>query len=45
MNFALRCSLNCVGKLIYSFNVSLRLLENRTFPGGTVLLRYAAKHD
>jgi len=25
--------------------ISLRLLENRTFPGGTVLLRYAAKHD
>lgn len=25
--------------------VSLRLLENRTFPGGTVLLRYEAKHD
>ena len=25
--------------------ISLRLLENRTFPGGTVLLRYEAKHD
>jgi dihydrofolate reductase len=25
--------------------ISLRLVENRTFPGGTVLLRYAAKHD
>ncbi|MGB3333225.1 MAG: dihydrofolate reductase family protein [Mycobacterium sp.] len=25
--------------------ISLRLLENRTFPGGTVLLRYAAKQD
>lgn len=25
--------------------ISLRLLENRTFPGGTVLLRYAAKND
>ncbi len=25
--------------------MSLRLLENRTFPGGTVLLRYEAKHD
>jgi dihydrofolate reductase len=25
--------------------ISLRLLENRTFPGGTVLLRYAAKPD
>lgn len=25
--------------------ISLRLLENRTFTGGTVLLRYAAKHD
>lgn len=25
--------------------ISLRLLENRTFPGGTVLLRYAATHD
>jgi dihydrofolate reductase len=25
--------------------ISLRLLENRTFPGGTVLLRYAAKTD
>lgn len=25
--------------------ISLRLLENRTFPGGTVLLRYAAKSD
>ncbi|WP_370333618.1 AMP-binding protein [Mycolicibacterium hippocampi] len=25
--------------------ISLRLLENRTFPCGTVLLRYAAKHD
>ncbi len=25
--------------------ISLRLLENRTFPGGTVLLRYAAKRD
>ncbi|AYJ49833.1 dihydrofolate reductase family protein [Rhodococcus sp. P1Y] len=25
--------------------ITLRLLENRTFPGGTVLLRYEAKHD
>ncbi|MGW5521932.1 dihydrofolate reductase family protein [Gordonia sp. NPDC003950] len=25
--------------------MSLRLLENRTFPGGTVLLRYAAQRD
>lgn len=25
--------------------ISLRLLENRTFPGGTVLLRYSAEHD
>lgn len=25
--------------------ISLRLLENRTFPGGTVLLRYEAKSD
>jgi dihydrofolate reductase len=25
--------------------ISLRLLENRTFPGGTVLLRYEATHD
>ncbi|GAB90777.1 hypothetical protein GORHZ_117_00410 [Gordonia rhizosphera NBRC 16068] len=25
--------------------ISLRLLENRTFAGGTVLLRYEAKHD
>ena len=25
--------------------ISLRLLESRTFPGGTVLLRYAAKRD
>ena len=25
--------------------ISLRLLENRTFPGGTVLLRYEAKRD
>ncbi|GAA4638428.1 dihydrofolate reductase family protein [Mycolicibacterium sediminis] len=25
--------------------VSLRLLENRTFPGGAVLLRYEATHD
>jgi riboflavin biosynthesis pyrimidine reductase len=25
--------------------ISLRLLENRTFPGGTVLLRYEVKHD
>jgi hypothetical protein len=25
--------------------ISLRLLEDRTFPGGTVLLRYEAKHD
>lgn len=25
--------------------MSLRLLENRTFPGGTILLRYEAKHD
>lgn len=25
--------------------ISLRLLENRTFPGGAVLLRYGAKHD
>lgn len=25
--------------------ISLRLLENRTFPGGTVLLRYEAKHE
>src|SRR5262245_8785159 len=25
--------------------ISLRLLENRTFPGGTVLLQYEAKHD
>jgi dihydrofolate reductase len=25
--------------------MSLRLLENRTFPGGTVLLRYAAKNE
>ncbi|ODQ94031.1 dihydrofolate reductase family protein [Mycolicibacterium holsaticum] len=25
--------------------ISLRLLENRTFPGGTVLLRYEAKQD
>lgn len=25
--------------------MSLRLLENRTFPGGTVLLRYEAKRD
>ncbi len=25
--------------------IPLRLVENRTFPGGTVLLRYAAKHD
>ncbi|MFL0275346.1 dihydrofolate reductase family protein [Mycobacterium sp. SMC-19] len=25
--------------------ISLRLLENRTFPGGTVLLRYAATQD
>lgn len=25
--------------------ISLRLVENRTFPGGTVLLRYAAKQD
>ncbi|BBX15485.1 deaminase [Mycolicibacterium duvalii] len=25
--------------------ISLRLVENRTFPGGTVLLRYATKHD
>jgi dihydrofolate reductase len=25
--------------------ISLRLIENRTFPGGTVLLRYEAKHD
>ncbi|ORA10810.1 dihydrofolate reductase family protein [Mycobacterium asiaticum] len=24
--------------------ISLRLLENRTFPGGTVLLRYEVKH-
>ena len=26
-------------------SISLRLLENRTFPGGTVLLRYEAKDD
>lgn len=25
--------------------LSLRLVENRTFPGGTVLLRYQVKHD
>lgn len=25
--------------------ITLRLLENRTFPGGTILLRYEAKHD
>lgn len=25
--------------------ISLRLLENRTFPGGTVLLRYEARRD
>jgi hypothetical protein len=25
--------------------ISLRLLENRAFPGGTVLLRYAAEYD
>ena len=25
--------------------ISLRLLENRTFPGGAVLLRYEAKRD
>lgn len=25
--------------------ISLRLVENRTFPGGTVLLRYEAKRD
>jgi dihydrofolate reductase len=25
--------------------ISLRLLENRTFPGGTILLRYEPKHD
>jgi len=25
--------------------IALRLLENRTFPNGTVLLRYAAKND
>jgi dihydrofolate reductase len=25
--------------------ISLRLVENRTFPGGVVLLRYAAKND
>ena len=25
--------------------ISLRLLENRTFPGGTVLLRYGVKRD
>ena len=25
--------------------ISLRLLENRSFPGGTVLLRYEVKHD
>ncbi|RZT15888.1 dihydrofolate reductase [Mycobacterium sp. BK558] len=25
--------------------IPLRLVENRTFPGGTVLLRYEAKHD
>ncbi|GGG25680.1 deaminase [Rhodococcoides trifolii] len=25
--------------------ISLRLVENRTFPGGIVLLRYEAKHD
>ncbi len=25
--------------------MSLRLLENRTFAGGTVLLRYEAKRD
>lgn len=25
--------------------ISLRLLENRTFPGSAVLLRYEAKHD
>ncbi len=25
--------------------ISLELVENRNFPGGTVLLRYAAKHD
>lgn len=25
--------------------ISLRLLENRTFPGGPVLLRYEAKYD
>jgi len=25
--------------------IKLRLVENRTFPGGAVLLRYAAQHD
>ncbi|MDF2828675.1 MAG: bifunctional deaminase-reductase protein, partial [Mycobacterium sp.] len=25
--------------------ISLRLVENRTFPGGTVLLRYGVKRD
>ena len=41
-----RCSLAAHRSSRYfRLDLALRLLENRTFPGGTVLLRYEAKHE
>ena len=31
--------------LVHRHDACKELLENRTFPSGTVLLRYEAKHD